>query len=97
MLLTELERLRANYGNTDEPTKPAIQAWFRGVKHFPRLAQLMRIAERGVPVRVNGDGDLISSARCANHSSSVYADSLIQKIQADVLVNRIFVIPRSAS
>lgn len=37
---------------------------------FPQLAQLMHIAECGVPVRADGNEGLASSLRYANHGSS---------------------------
>lgn len=71
---------------------PAIPDWFGGVKHFPQLAQRVRITECGVPVRVAGDRDLASLLRYANHSSSaeLYAGELIQKMRDDVLLGRAF-------
>lgn len=68
------------------------------VTHFPQLAQRMCIAECGVPVRVDGDGDLVSSLRYANHSGAhSYEDAFIIKIEmtSDSVVLMFF--PRSAA
>ena len=72
-----------------------IQDWFGGEKHFPEIAQLVRLAERGVPVRIASGGDLALALRYSNHSADGFVDEITDKIRDDVKFGRAFVFPLS--
>ena len=75
-----------------------IQGWFGSEKHFPEIAQLVRLAERGVPVRVASGGDLALALRYSNHSSADgFVDEINDKIRDDVKFGRAFVFSREAA
>ena len=61
-----------------------IQDWFGGEKHFLEIAQLVRLAERGVPVCVASGGDLALALRYPNHSADGFLDEITDKIRDDV-------------
>ena len=73
-----------------------IQDWFGGEKHFPEIAQLVRLAEHGVPVCVFSGGDLALTRRYSNHSSAdVCVDEITNKIRDDVKIRpRVLFPPR---
>ena len=75
-----------------------IQDWFGGEKHFPELAQLVRFAEREVPVCAASGGGLALALRYSNHSSADgFVDEINDKIRDDVKFGRAFVFPREAA
>ena len=67
-----------------------IQDWFWGEKHFPEMAQLVRLTEHGVPVFVSIGGDLALVLRYSNHSS---ADGFVDNVK----FGPAFVFPREAA
>ena len=73
-----------------------IQDWFGDEKHFPEIAQLVRLAEHGVPVCVFSGGDLALTRRYSNHSSAdVCVDEITNKIRDDVKIRpRVLFPPR---
>ena len=46
-----------------------VVEWFGGIKQFPQAQQVAQILSHGVPVRVNGVGDLKATLQYSNHSS----------------------------
>lgn len=45
-----------------------------GAKRFPEMQQLMRIVGVGVPVDVQGQGDMVNALECGNYSSPSSVD-----------------------
>ena len=86
---------RAFSGQCLNPSR--IQDWFGGEKHFLEIAQLVRLAERGVPVCVASGGDLALALRYPNHSADGFLDEITDKIRDDVKFGRAFVFPREAA
>ena len=46
-----------------------VSEWFGGIKQFPHAQKEAQILSHGVPVRVNGVGDLKAVLQYSNHSS----------------------------
>ena len=62
------------------------------------MAQLVRLAEHGVSVRVASRGDPALALQYSNNSSAgMYVDAITNKIRDDVRFGRAFVSPRDAA
>ena len=67
----------------------------RGIKRFPHAQQVAQIPSHGVPVRVNGVGDLKAALQYSNHSSiDQYTGHFVAKVAEDVRLRRAFIFPR---
>ena len=72
-----------------------VLEWFGGIKQFPHAQQVAQILSHGVPVRVNGVGDLKATLQYSNHSSiDQYTGHFVTKVVEDVRLGRAFVFPR---
>ena len=71
-----------------------VLEWFGGVKRFPHAQQVAHILSHGVPVRVNGVGDLKAALQYSNHSSiDQYTGHFVAKVAEDVRLGRAFIFP----
>ena len=72
-----------------------VLEWFGGIKRFPHSQQVAQILSYGVPVRVNGVGDLKAALQYSNHSSvDQYTGHFVAKVAEDVRLGRAFIFPR---
>ena len=72
-----------------------VLEWFGGVKRFPHAQQVAQILSHGVPVRVNGVGDLKAALQYSNHNSiNQYTGHFVAKVAEDVRLGRAFIFPR---
>ena len=73
-----------------------IRFWFGRKKGFPRVEQLVAIAEHGAPVHVEGGTDIGAALAYSNHRSvAPHSDIILAKIFDDVRVGRSIIFPRS--
>ena len=71
-----------------------VLEWFEGIKQFPQDQQVAQILSHGVPVRVNGVGDLKAALQYSNHSSiDQYTGHFVTKVVEDVRLGRAFIFP----
>ena len=65
---------------------------------FPEMAQLMEAVRHGVPVDVDGGGDLLASMQYGNHSSAyTHYDVVWQRLVEDITWGRVVVLHKSAA
>ena len=58
-----------------------VLEWFGGIKQFPHAQKETQILSHGVPVRVNGVGDLKAVLQYSNHSSiDQYTGHFVTKV-----------------
>ena len=63
---------------------------------FPEMAQLMEAVRHGVPVDVDGGGDLLASMQYGNHSSAyTHYDVVWQRLVEDITWGRVVVLHKS--
>ena len=75
-----------------------VAAWFGYTKRFPQIDLLVKIITHGVPVAVDGGGDLGAALQYGNHRSIIpYEGNILCKIADDVRLGRAFVFPRDAA
>ena len=75
-----------------------VPAWCGYTKRFPQIYLLVKIITNGVPVVVNGDGDLSAALQYGNHRLVVpYEGNILCKIADDVRLGRSFVFPRETA
>ena len=82
------------------PREDAVRVleWFGGIKQFLQAQQVAHILSRGVPVRVNGVGDLKAALQHSNHSSiDQYTGHFVTKLVEDVRLGRAFIFPREVA
>ena len=71
-----------------------VLEWFGGIKRLPHGQQVVQILSHGVPVRVNGVGDLKAALQYSNHSSiDQYTGHFVAKVAEDVRLGRAFYFP----
>ena len=71
-----------------------VAAWFGDTKRFPQVDLLVKVITNGVPVMVDGGGDLSAALQYGNHRSIVpYEGNILCKIADDVRLGRAFVFP----
>ena len=74
-----------------------IQQYF-SQRGFPEMAQLMEAVKHGVPVDVDGGGDLFASMQYGNHSSAhTHYDVVWQLLEEDITWGRAVVLHKSAA
>ena len=74
-----------------------IQQYFAQIG-FPEMAQLMEAVRHGVPVDVDGGGDLLASMQYGNHSSAyTHYDVVWQRLVEDITWGRVVVLHKSAA
>ena len=62
------------------------------------MAQLMEAVRHGIPVDVDGDGDLLASMHYGNHSSAhTHYDVVWQRLVEDITWGRVVVLHKSAA
>ena len=75
-----------------------VLEWFGGIKQFPHAQKEAQILSHGVPVRVNGVGDLKAVLQYSNHSSiDQYTGHFVTKVVEDVRIVRGFIFPREVA
>ena len=75
-----------------------VLEWFGGIKQYPQAQQVTQILSHGVPVRVNGVGDLKAALQYSNHSSiDQYTRHFVTKVVEDIRLGRAFIIPREVA
>ena len=75
-----------------------VLEWFGGIKQFPQARQVAHILSCGVPVRVNGVGDLKAALQHSNRSSiDQYTGHFVTKLVEDVRLGRAFIFPREVA
>ena len=68
---------------------------FGGINQFPHAQQVAQILSHGVPVRVNGVGDLKAALQYSNHSSiDQYTEHFVTNVVKHVRLGRAFIFLR---
>lgn len=63
----------------------SMQSWFKGVKKFWHVDQLMDIARNGAPVYVESGGNLSAELEYGNYRSvDKYLSNILAKVRTDV-------------
>ena len=75
-----------------------VLEWFGRINQLPQAQQVAQILSHGVPVRVNGVGDLKAALQYSNHSSiAQYTGHFVTKVVEDVWLGRAFTFPREVA